>query len=77
MEVIKLIQNRDEIEWTPNVIASEVLIDGSTTDITLTSDTPNLKEYQIKESDSDDWKKTEKKISLDLTATKNELAFRT
>ena len=77
MEEIKLIQNRDEIEWTPNVIASEVVIDGSTADITLTSDTPNLKEYQIKESDSGDWKKTEKKISLNLTAPKNELAFRT
>jgi hypothetical protein len=77
MDVIKLIQNREEIEWTPNVIASEVVIDGTTANITLTSDTPNLKEYQVKDSDSGSWKKADEKLNLELTSKKHELVFRT
>lgn len=76
MQEIKLIQNRDEIEWTPNTLASEVVIDGSSALITLTSDTPNLKEYQVRESTLDKWKKTDEKISLTLTERQYELAFR-
>ena len=77
MEEIKLIQNREEIEWTPNVISSEVLIDGSTATITLISDTPNLEEYQVKDPVSGSWEKTDEKLNLELKEQKHELAFRT
>jgi hypothetical protein len=59
------------------VIASEVVIDGTNANITLTSDTPNLKEYQVKDSDSGSWKKADEKLNLELTSKKHELAFRT
>ena len=76
MQDIKLIQDREEIEWTPNTIASEVLIDGARAQITLSSDTPNLKEYQMKLAPSGDWKTVDEKSELDLKERKYELAFR-
>jgi len=76
MEEIILVQDRDEIEWTPNTIKSEVVIEGATAGITLTSDTPNLKEYQMKGSPSDSWKWVDEKSNLSLSEPKYELAFR-
>ena len=70
-----LVKNRDHIEWTPNTIATEVNIEGSSASIQLTSDTPNLKEYQVRES-SGDWSKTDENFSLELKKKKYELTFR-
>jgi hypothetical protein len=67
----------DAINWTPNTIASEVKIDGNKAAIELISDTPNLKEYQMKQSPADDWIKVDKKFEVELKEPKHELAFRT
>ena len=77
MEIINLIKNPDLIEWTPNTIATEVNIDGNIASIKLISDTPNLKEYQIKKSSSGNWEKVDEIFSLDLKKKKYELVFRT
>jgi hypothetical protein len=76
MEEIRLIRERDQIEWTPNTIKTEVKIEGSSAIIKLVSDTPNLKEYQVRESSSGDWSTTGENFSLDLKNKKYELAFR-
>ncbi len=77
MEDILLIQDRDVIEWTPNTIEAKVTFKDSKALFLLTSDTPNLKEYQMKESPSGDWVRVEKAFPLDLKAKKYELTFRT
>ena len=71
-----LVKNRDHIEWTPNTIATEVNIEGSSASIQLISDTPNFKEYQVKDSSSGEWLETGENFSLDLKEKKYELAFR-
>jgi len=76
IEDILLVQNRDLIEWTPNTIKSEVIIKGSTAVIKLTSDTPNLKEYQMKVSPTGDWIKVDEAFNLDLKEKKYKLTFR-
>jgi len=76
MGEIKLIQNRDEIEWTPNTIESEVAIEGTSANITLTSDTPNLKEYQVMDVASGRCEKSDDKVLMELSTQKHELLFR-
>lgn len=75
MEVIQLIKDRKLIEWTPNTIAAEVNIDGASATITLNSDTPNLKEYQIKRSPQGEWETVDEIYNLDLQEKKYELTF--
>lgn len=77
MEEIILIRERDHIEWTPNTIKTEVSIEGSKASIRLISDTPNLKEYQVRESSSGDWAVADENFNLELKNKKYELAFRT
>ena len=76
-EFMILEPNRDAIEWTPNTIKSEVNIEGHVAHIKLISDTPNLKEYQMKETSSGDWQKIESNLDLDLTNDTHEFVFRT
>jgi len=75
-EFLKLVQDRNAIEWTPNTIASKVTIKGNKATIELVSDTPNLKEYQMKELPSETWKKVDKQIDIKLKKKKYELVFR-
>ena len=77
LEGITLIKDRELIEWTPNTIATEVTIDGTGATIKLTSDTPNLKEYQIKKSPPGTWETVDEIFNLDLQEKKYELTFRT
>jgi len=76
-EFMVKVKDRDAIEWTPNTIDSKVIIDGNKATIDLTSETPNLKEYQIKDSPSGTWKKVEVHLELNLSEKKYDLAFRT
>ena len=76
-EFMKLVQERDKIYWTPNTISSKVMIEGNLAHIELTSEIPNLKEYQMKELPSVEWKTTGEKSDKKLTNTKYELVFRT
>jgi hypothetical protein len=71
-----LVEDRDAIEWTPNTIASEVKIDGNKATIELTSDTPNLKEYQVKKPASDEWVKVEPDFEMELEDPRYEMVFR-
>jgi hypothetical protein len=70
------VQERDAIEWTPNTIASEVKIQGNKLAIELVSDTPNLKEYQMKKSSGDEWVRVDSKLEMELDEPKYELDFR-
>jgi len=74
---MKLVQERDKIYWTPNTIVSQVNIDGNVAHIGLTSQTPNLKEYQMKELPSGEWKPVTEKFDMELKKKEYELVFRT
>lgn len=75
-EFMILEPNRDAVEWTPNTIGSEVSIEGHVAHIKLISDTPNLKEYQMKELPFGDWQKVEDNLEIDLTGNTHEVVFR-
>jgi hypothetical protein len=76
-EFMRLVEDRDAIEWTPNTISSDVLIEGNVAKITLTSDTPNLKEYQMRDGKSGEWQKVEESLSVELNRKRHEIYFRT
>lgn len=76
-EFMRPVDNRDSIYWTPNTISSKVGIKGRLAHIELTSDTPNLKEYQMKNMEDGNWLKVDKKLDLELRQQKYEMAFRT
>lgn len=76
-EFMKLEQNRDKIYWTPNTISSKVSFDGNEAMIELTSETPNLKEYQMKESSEDIWNPVKNDVDFKLEKNRYELTFRT
>jgi hypothetical protein len=69
-------KNRDAIEWTPNTIESKVRINENKASIELTSDTTNLKEYQMRVEPSAIWEKVKNKLELKLDAKKQEYFFR-
>ena len=73
---LKLVQNRDELYFTPNTIKSEVEIDGNIVRVGLISDTPNFKEYQMKKSPEDEWVKVDPEFELELKSRKYDLVFR-
>jgi hypothetical protein len=75
-EFMKLVQSRDQIYWTPNTIAADVKIEGSEVIISLTSETPNLKEYQIKRLLSEGWVHADSVVNLDLKEKGYEILFR-
>ncbi|MBK8501347.1 MAG: transglutaminase domain-containing protein [Saprospiraceae bacterium] len=75
-EYMLLETDRNAIEWTPNTIASQIKIVDQEAHIDLTSDTPYLKEYQMKELPSGAWKKVESAVKIDLTDNVHEIIFR-
>jgi len=76
-EFMRLVPDRDAIEWTPNVIYSEVHIDGQMARIKLFSETPNLKEYQIRSGPSGEWEMVEDSLDMELSEERYEFHFRT
>ncbi len=66
---------RDWIEWTPNVIASTVTVEGGRAGVALRSFTPNFKTYQVRAGDGE-WKDCEDTLSLALEKRLNRFAFR-
>jgi hypothetical protein len=76
-EFMKKVDNPDEIYWTPNTIASKVLILDRVAHIKLTSQTPNLKEYQMKELPSGAWKPVADTLNIRLNKPRYEWVFRT
>lgn len=67
---------REAIYWSPNTIKTKVSIEGQVAHIELLSDTPNLKEYQMKEMFSGEWQKIENTLDVNLTEDTYEFAFR-
>jgi hypothetical protein len=76
-EFMRLEKDRDALEWTPNTIASEVRIDGRVARISLHSETPNLKTYQMREGKAGDWRQVDESCSMELKKKRHELTFRT
>jgi hypothetical protein len=75
-QYLKLVQDRNKIYWTPNTIVSKVIIDCNIAHIELTSETPNLNKYQVKELPSGDWYDTSEKFVLKLKKREYDLVFR-
>ena len=75
-EYMILINDRKAIEWTPNMIASEINIEGNSARIALHSVTPNFKSYQMKTPDGS-WHDVDSPLSVELEPDTNTLAFRT
>lgn len=73
---LHLVSDSAKIEWTPNTVSSKVLIEGNKAIISLTSDTANLKTYQMKIKPNEEWKKISNTAEINLTADKNEIIFR-
>lgn len=75
-EFLILETNRRAIEWTPNALTSEVIIDNHKALIELASGMPNLKEYQMRESGSDEWLPVKDKVEVTLGKEQHEIVFR-
>jgi hypothetical protein len=76
-ESLHLVKEADEIYFTPNTIGSRVEIKGNSVRISLMSDTPNLKEYQIRKFEGDKWVNVDAVFETDLKGRRYEFAFRT
>ncbi len=74
---LKLVQNRDELYFTPNTISSETEIVGNVARIKLISYTPNLKEYQMKKLPDETWAAINQQVELELKNPEYEFIFRT
>jgi hypothetical protein len=74
-EFMKQVTDRDVLYWTPNTIKSSVTIDGNVAHIELSSVTPNLKEYQMKQLPEGEWANVDSTFDLKLGKKKYELAF--
>lgn len=73
---LHVVSDRKSLEWTPT-ISSTVTIDGDKAEIKLTSNTPNLKAYQMKIGADGDWETVGESSIVELTKVKNELLFHT
>lgn len=69
------IANPEIIYWTPNVLKVDAVIDGNSAKLTIESDTPNLKEYQIREPGGE-WQTTEAAFTLKLSANHHQWQLR-
>ncbi len=69
-------KNREAIEWTPNTLGSNVNIVGDKAIITVASNMPNLKEYQMKESGQEEWQAAKDTLEVLLKNEKHEILFR-
>jgi len=67
---------RDWIEWTPNVIASQVKVQGGRADVFLKSFTPNFRTFQMK-TDDGEWTDCDEHVTPKLEERLNRFTFRT
>lgn len=73
---MNLVSDRKAIEWTPNTIASKIMIENNKAKIELISTTPNFKTYQMKELPDGNWKDVPGGVETNLKKDKNEIVFR-
>ena len=76
-EYLKQVTDRGSIEWTPNTIKSDVTITGDKATVVLTSSTPNLKEFQMKESDDKAWATVPDTVMVTLHDDRHDIFFHT
>jgi len=76
-EFMKLVSDRNAIEWTPNTILSKVDIENGTAHIQLESETPNLRSYQMKRAADDGWQEVSSSADIEISGDKEEIIFRT
>jgi hypothetical protein len=65
---------RDAIEWTPNTVHADVKVDKNIATIKLSSFTPNIKAYQVKQGS--EWARIDSVTSFKLRKNREELVFR-
>ncbi len=76
-EFMRLVNDRNAIEWTPNTITSHVRTEGSLVRIKLISETPNLADYQMKVTPSGEWDQVNDSFNMELKDKRHEWSFRT
>ncbi|MEW2923124.1 transglutaminase-like domain-containing protein [Muricauda sp. ANG21] len=65
------VKDEKKIEWTPNVLDIDIKIRKDTLHIIIDSTTPNLREYQIKDSMEGRWRSIKAQSTLNLTKEKH------
>lgn len=76
-EFMKLVQEKNKLYWTPNTITSKTEINRKIAHIILRSETPNLKEYQLKDVKTGQWNKVLDDFTIGLKKREYRLVFRT
>jgi hypothetical protein len=74
-DVMNLVDSRDAIEWTPNTILGTFAINGQNATVSLSSVTPNFREYQMKDLSEGTWVKCDSVFTLPLSKDRVEVAF--
>jgi hypothetical protein len=74
---MNLVTDRNAIEWTPNTISSSLQIEGAKARVELTSQTPNLKTYEMKRAGEEVWTVVSDHPEVALVNGRNEFAFKT
>ncbi len=72
-----LVADRNALYWTPNTIEAEVKIEGNEASVSLYSNTPNLKTYQMQDSPDGAWNDISNSVTISLKNNRNEIQFRT
>jgi len=75
-ECLKLVESRDSLYWTPNTIGSTVAISGDSVRIDLTSSTPNLDTYEMRQLPEVEWKQASSVYRFKAVKDKDEIHFR-
>lgn len=70
------IKDRKVFEWTPNVLNVVAKVNGQTLNVHISSETPNFKEYQMKENINGQWRKIDNNLSLELSKEGHAYFFR-
>lgn len=74
---MRLVSDRNAIDWTPNTIASNIRLDRNKASIKLSSSTPNFKTYQMKDLQGAAWQDISDSLTLTLNKDSNTFFFRT
>lgn len=69
-------RHRDWIEWTPNVLLVTATISGDRVEGRITSCTPNLKEYQVREEPGGKWQPVAPEFGFSLSRVRHEWHLR-
>jgi len=69
------VQERATIEWTPNVLDVKARVDGEAVEVTITSSTPNLREYQMKRGEGA-WEQVGEKVVIHLKSPQERILLR-